>query len=148
MDTNINKLTFKEILNLLPHRYPFLLVDNIIEIVKYKYIKTIKNVSFNEPFFNGHFPGDPIFPGVLLIESMAQTAGILAITSMPKLERRDLYHLVGIDKARFKNPVFPGDQIIIEVYCKKYKKKIILFKSISKVNKKIICKANIMCMKK
>jgi 3-hydroxyacyl-[acyl-carrier-protein] dehydratase len=102
-----------EILKLLPHSYPFLLVDRIVEIEPEKRIVGIKNVTFNEPFFPGHFPGKPVMPGVLIIEAMAQTAGILAFKSYPGIKGNVLF--IGIDNARFRKPVIPGDQLRMEM---------------------------------
>ncbi|MCD6386252.1 3-hydroxyacyl-ACP dehydratase FabZ [Candidatus Sumerlaeota bacterium] len=103
----------KKILDILPHRYPFLLIDRIIEIEPNKRIVGIKNVSINEPFFVGHFPGEPVMPGVLLIEAMAQ-AGAVLILSEPKNQGKIVF-LAGVDNARFRRPVVPGDQIKIQV---------------------------------
>jgi len=107
-----NKGDILEIMNLLPHRYPFLLVDKILEFKEGKSIICIKNVSLNEPFFNGHFPKYPVMPGVLILEALAQASGLLVFKT-PKLcpPNESLYLFVGIDKARFKRPVVPGDQI-------------------------------------
>lgn len=106
------KLSIGEILNLLPHRYPFLLVDKILEQEENK-IVGVKNVTINEPFFQGHFPGHPVMPGVLIIEAMAQTGGVLIFSKEEKKGKIPL--LAGIDKARFKKPVYPGDQLKIKV---------------------------------
>ncbi|OGD36239.1 3-hydroxyacyl-[acyl-carrier-protein] dehydratase FabZ [Candidatus Atribacteria bacterium RBG_16_35_8] len=106
------KLSLGEILNLIPHRYPFLLVDKILEQEKNK-IVGVKNVTINEPFFQGHFPGHPVMPGVLIIEAMAQTGGVLMFSKEENKGKIPL--LAGIDKARFKKPVYPGDQLKIEV---------------------------------
>jgi len=105
----------REIMELLPHRYPFLLVDRIAELVPGEKIVGIKNVSINEPFFQGHFPGAPIMPGVLIVEAMAQTGGLLAIASTPEDQRGRLIYFMGIDKVRFRKPVIPGDQLVIEM---------------------------------
>jgi 3-hydroxyacyl-[acyl-carrier-protein] dehydratase len=106
----------EKIKNNLPHRYPFLLVDRVINYEPGKSLTAIKNVSFNEPFFQGHFPAKSIMPGVLIIESIAQATGILGCLSIDQKHPGDsLYYLVGIDKARFKRPVVPGDQLLIEV---------------------------------
>jgi len=105
-------LSTGEILNLLPHRYPFLLVDKILEQEKNK-IVGVKNVTINEPFFQGHFPGHPVMPGVLIIEAMAQTGGVLMFSKEENKGKIPLF--AGIDKARFKKPVYPGDQLIIKV---------------------------------
>ena len=110
----------REIANILPHRYPFLLVDRILELEPGKRIVGLKNVTINEPFFVGHFPGVPVMPGVLIIEAMAQTAGVLALYSEPRRERLLVYFL-GIDKARFRKPVTPGDQLRMELSVMKRK---------------------------
>ncbi len=111
VNTNMDMI---EILKALPHRFPFLLVDRILEFTPGEKIVGIKNVTINEPFFQGHFPNYPIMPGVLIIEAMAQVAAILSMKS-PKGKEGDLIFLVGIDKAKFRKPVFPGDQIKIAV---------------------------------
>ncbi|MFP3014122.1 MAG: 3-hydroxyacyl-ACP dehydratase FabZ [Arsenophonus sp.] len=138
-------LDIEEILGLLPHRYPFLLVDRVLDFEKDKFLYALKNVSFNEPFFQGHFPGKAIFPGVLILEAMAQAAGILAFKSIGKLELGELYYFAGIDKARFKHPVEPGDQIIFEVTFVKTKRGLTRFKGVAKVDEKIVCDAIMMC---
>lgn len=102
-----------EILKSLPHRYPFLLVDRIIEVGE-DYVKGLKNVTINEPFFQGHFPGKPIMPGVLIIEAMAQVGGCLLLKDVPDKEKK-LVYFMGIDRARFRRPIIPGDQIIFEL---------------------------------
>lgn len=108
-------IDIQEIIKLLPHRYPFLLVDRILEVEPQKRIVGIKNVTMNEPFFQGHFPGRPIMPGVLIVEAMAQTGGVLAFFSLPEEERnRDLFFMA-IDKVKFRRPVLPGDQLRMEV---------------------------------
>jgi beta-hydroxyacyl-ACP dehydratase FabZ len=107
-------MNINEIMKVLPHRYPFLLVDRVLSREVGKRITALKNVTANEPFFQGHFPGVPIMPGVLILEAMAQCAGILFIQETPDAENR-LYLFGGIDKARFRRPVVPGDQLILEV---------------------------------
>jgi 3-hydroxyacyl-[acyl-carrier-protein] dehydratase len=108
-------MDIQEVMRRLPHRYPFLLVDRVLECESGKAIRAIKNVTINEPFFTGHFPNRPVFPGVMILEALAQTAGILAFVTAgvyPE-EKRELY-FVGIDKARFRKPVLPGDQLILK----------------------------------
>ncbi|AFE57080.1 (3R)-hydroxymyristoyl-ACP dehydratase [Rahnella aquatilis HX2] len=117
MTTDTHTLHIEEILDLLPHRYPFLLVDRVLDFEKGKFLRAVKNVSFNEPFFQGHFPGKPIFPGVLILEAMAQATGILAFKSVGKLEPGELYYFAAIDDARFKRPVLPGDQMVPSWRC-------------------------------
>ncbi len=111
-------LTYMEITEILPHRYPFLLVDRIIELEPYKKVVGIKNVTANEPFFQGHFPGEPIMPGVLIIEAMAQVGGIMARLSIPGVmekENANPIRFVAMDKVKFRKPVVPGDQIRLEI---------------------------------
>ena len=113
-DNKIEILEISEILKRLPHRYPFLLVDRVLDYKLGEYIVALKNVTINEPFFTGHFPGHPIMPGVLILEALAQATGILAFkTADAYPEDGTLYYLVGIDEARFKQPVVPGDQLIL-----------------------------------
>ncbi|MGP1928504.1 MAG: 3-hydroxyacyl-ACP dehydratase FabZ [Arsenophonus sp. NC-WZS1-MAG3] len=138
-------LDIEEILGLLPHRYPFLLVDRVLDFEEGKFLRAVKNVSFNEPFFQGHFPDKPIFPGVLILEAMAQAAGILAFKSIGKLESGELYYFAGINEARFKHPVQPGDQMIFDIMFVKTKRGLTLFKSIAKVDEKVVCEATMMC---
>ncbi len=104
-----------EIMKLLPHRYPFILVDRIIEFVKGEKIIALKNVTINEPFFMGHFPGTPIMPGVLIVEAMAQAGGILYLASNQEERPGELVYFMGMDKVKFRKPVIPGDQLIFEV---------------------------------
>ena len=112
--TSPQTLSLDDIQRLLPHRYPFLLVDRIISLEVGKRIVGLKNVSVNEPFFQGHFPGRPIMPGVLIAEAMAQVGGILALVSLPENQGNSLF-LLGLDKMRFRQPVVPGDQLRLEV---------------------------------
>ena len=135
-----------EIMNLLPHRYPFLLVDKINEFQEGKSIICQKNVSFNEPFFNGHFPGYPVMPGVLILEALAQASGLLVFKT-PKLcpPNESLYLFVGIDKARFKRQVIPGDQIILEVIMTKSKQGFAIFSATATVDSEVAASAELMC---
>ena len=125
--------------NYLPHRYPFLLIDKVIDIKKNKSIIAQKNVSNNEPFFQGHFPGYPVFPGVLLLEAMAQATAILDIESNDRDMSKQLYYFVGIDKARFKKQVVPGDIIIINAKLNQSKNDIHKFSSECHVNDEVVC---------
>ena len=135
-----------EIMNLLPHRYPFLLVDKINEFQEGKSIICQKNVSFNEPFFNGHFPGYPVMPGVLILEALAQASGLLVFKT-PKScpPNESLYLFVGIDKARFKRQVIPGDQIILEVIMTKNKQGFAIFSATATVDSEVAASAELMC---
>ena len=125
--------------NYLPHRYPFLLIDKVIDIKKNKSIIAQKNVSYNEPFFQGHFPDYPVFPGVLLLEAMAQATAILDIESNDRDMSKQLYYFVGIDKARFKKQVVPGDIIIINATLNQSKSDIHKFSSECHVNDEVVC---------
>ena len=131
-----------EILNLLPHRYPFLLVDRVIEYEEEKRIVGIKNVTFNEPFFSGHFPHKPVMPGVLIIEAMAQAGGILAFKSFP--QKRGQVFFIGIDNARFRKPVIPGDQLQLVVELVKHRREIWIFQGSAFVDGKLVAEARIM----
>ncbi|MEJ2671967.1 MAG: 3-hydroxyacyl-ACP dehydratase FabZ [Deltaproteobacteria bacterium] len=113
--TSPQTLNMDEIQRLLPHRYPFLMVDRIISLEVGKRVVGLKNVTVNEPFFQGHFPGRPIMPGVLIAEAMAQVGGILALVSVPENQGNSALFLLGIDKMRFRQPVLPGDQLRLEV---------------------------------
>ncbi|WP_044026183.1 3-hydroxyacyl-ACP dehydratase FabZ [Candidatus Blochmanniella vafra] len=141
-------LSIEEVLRLLPHRFPFLLVDRVLNFEKGKFLKALKNVSFNEPFFQGHFPGKPIFPGVLILEAMAQATGILAFKSTGKLEPGELYYFAAIDEARFKKPVQPGDQMILNVEFIKERCGIARFKGVATVNEEMACEALMMCARR
>jgi beta-hydroxyacyl-ACP dehydratase FabZ len=107
-------LDIKTILEYLPHRYPFLLIDRVIEFEEKKRIVAIKNVTINEPFFTGHFPGNPVMPGVLIVEALAQAGGVLCLYSMG-VKNHGLVYLMGLDKVKFRMPVYPGDQLQLEV---------------------------------
>ena len=139
-------MDINEIKNLLPHRYPFLLVDRVLEFNPGESLVGIKNVSVNEPFFQGHFPEKPVMPGVLIIEALAQATGLLAFSTKNKgAERETLYYLVGIDNARFKQPVIPGDQLRLEVTVTKQKRGIWVFDTKATVDGKVAATAVIMC---
>lgn len=109
-------LTIQEIIKLLPHRYPFLLVDRILELEPGERIVGLKNVTANEPFFQGHFPGAPVMPGVLIVEAMAQVGAVMFLRELDPIERaKKLFYFGGINKAKFRRPVVPGDQLIMEI---------------------------------
>ena len=131
-----------EILRLLPHNFPFLLVDRIVEYEPGRRIVGIKNVTYNEPFFPGHFPGKPIMPGVLIIEALAQTGGILAFKSLPGL-KGDV-RFIGIDKARFRRPVTPGDQLRLVLEVVKHRREIWVFEGEAFVDAKKVAEAQLM----
>ncbi len=122
MNSNYDFLDITKILKILPHRYPLLLIDRILDFKKFYYLKALKNCTVNEPFFQGHFLKKPIFPGILIIETMAQAAAILIYKSTGILNINKLYYFVGIENARFKKNIIPGDQILIEVFFLKKKK--------------------------
>ena len=105
----------QKILELMPHRYPILLIDRVLDIEAGEKIVALKNVTFNEPFFQGHFPGMPIMPGVLIVEAMAQAGGVLYLLSIPREEKDYIFYFMGMDKVRFRKPVTPGDQLTLEV---------------------------------
>jgi 3-hydroxyacyl-[acyl-carrier-protein] dehydratase len=144
MAHDISTLDIKEIVRLLPHRYPFLLVDRILAGEKAKSMIGLKNVSMNEPFFQGHFPSDPIMPGVLILEGMAQVGGILAFYSIPEMVGEKLIYFAGIDKVRFRRPVVPGDQLIYEMIVIKHKGKIWKMTGTAKVDNNIAAEAEFM----
>ena len=137
-------MDIQKIRSLLPHRYPFLLVDRVLEVDPGKRLLAIKNVTINEPFFEGHFPAKPVMPGVLLIEAMAQATGLLAMESAD-VPKEAIYYLVGVDKVRFKRPVVPGDQLHFEVEVLKRRREIWVFNAEAKVDGKTVASAEIMC---
>lgn len=139
-------LDIRAILEHLPHRYPFLLVDRVVELEKGKRIAAIKNVTINEPYFVGHFPVAPVMPGVLIIEALAQAAGILSFqTAGRKSDPNSLYYFVGIDDARFKRPVTPGDQLRLEVELVRSARNIFKYSARATVDGALACEAVLMC---
>ncbi len=135
-----------QILKYLPHRYPFLLVDRVLECEPGKRISAIKNVTINEPFFPGHFPHHPVMPGVLIIEALAQTAAILSFKTMDTLpDDKSVYYFVGIDSARFKRPVGPGDQLVLNVEITRTVKGIWKYTAQALVDGKVATEAELMC---
>ncbi|QJW84322.1 3-hydroxyacyl-ACP dehydratase FabZ [Ramlibacter terrae] len=142
----MTKLDIHQILKLLPHRYPILLVDRVLELDEGKRIKSLKNVTINEPFFTGHFPHRPVMPGVLMLEAMAQTAALLSFATAGVVpDDKTVYYFAGIDGARFKRPVEPGDQLVMEVELLRHKAGIYKFKGVARVGEDIACEAELMC---
>jgi len=139
-------MDIQAILEHLPHRYPFLLIDRIVQCDPGKSLTAIKNVTINEPHFQGHFPQMPVMPGVLILEAMAQATGVLAFQT--RNGRQNIYYLVGIDSARFKRPVVPGDQLIIEVEFKQAVRNIWKVDARAKVDGKVVASAELMCAEK
>jgi 3-hydroxyacyl-[acyl-carrier-protein] dehydratase len=137
-------LEITEIMSILPHRYPFLLIDRVIEIERKKRIVAIKNVTINEPFFQGHFPGHPIMPGALVVEAIAQAGGTLLMPEVPD-PRNSLMVFTGIEKARFRNPVVPGDQLRIEVSVLNFRPRYAKLEGRATVDGKLACEATVMC---
>src|ERR1700742_762757 len=137
-------LGITDIMAILPHRYPFLLIDRVVEIERKKRIVAIKNVSINEPFFQGHFPNYPIMPGVLVIESMAQAGGALLLTEIPDRESK-LMVFTGIERAKFRRPVVPGDQLRIEINVLQWKPRVVRMEGLATIEGKLACEATIMC---
>jgi 3-hydroxyacyl-[acyl-carrier-protein] dehydratase len=135
-------MDISEILDILPHRYPFLLIDRVLELEEGKRARGLKNVTINEPFFQGHFPGQPIMPGVLIVEAMAQVGGILAFKSANVRDR--VVYFMGIDKARFRRPVLPGDTVEFELTVKKTRGTIWTFKGEAFVDGKLAAEAELM----
>ena len=143
------QLDIHEILNHLPHRYPFVLIDRVIDLKLNEEITAIKNVTINEPFFPGHFPYHPVMPGVLIVEAMAQAAAVLSFKTMDVLPSEDsVYYFAGIDNVRFKKPVSPGDQLILNVKIDRVLKGIWKYKAQAKVDDQIVAEAEMMCILK
>ncbi len=139
-------MNIHEILQYLPHRYPFLLVDRVTELVEGESIVAIKNVTMNEPFFPGHFPHHPVMPGVLIVEAMAQAAAILSFKTMGALPDEDsVVYFAGIDGVRFKRPVSPGDQLVMSVQILNTKRNIWKYKAVARVDGEVATEAELMC---
>jgi 3-hydroxyacyl-[acyl-carrier-protein] dehydratase len=148
LSNELNTLDIKEIMNLLPHRYPFLLIDRVTDYVPGKTLNGYKNVSFNEPQFTGHFPGTPVFPGVMILEALAQATGVLAFATYGKPAENELYFLASIDKVRFRKPVVPGDQLQLEIIYLKERRGMGKFECLAKVEGEVVCEAMIMCARR
>ena len=139
-------MNIHEILEYLPHRYPFLLIDRVIECDLGKRIRAIKNVSVNEPYFNGHFPYYKVMPGVLIVEAMAQAAAILSFRTMGiKPDDKSVYYFAGIDRARFKKPVMPGDQLVLEVSIERTVRSVVKYAGKAYVGDTLVAEAELLC---
>jgi 3-hydroxyacyl-[acyl-carrier-protein] dehydratase len=138
-------MEIQEILTLLPHRYPFLLIDKVLEVQRGKSLVALKNVTVNEPFFTGHFPEHPVMPGVLILESLAQASGVIILQADPSLSSRDyLFLFVGVDNVRFKRMVIPGDQLHLNVELLRHKQEIFKFQGVATVSGELVCSAELM----
>jgi 3-hydroxyacyl-[acyl-carrier-protein] dehydratase len=137
-------LNIQEIMKLIPHRYPFIMIDRILEVIRHEKIVALKNITINEPFFQGHFPENPIMPGVLIIEAMAQAGAVLAAKSIDREFHNSLIYFMGIDKVKFRRPVTPGDQVIFEVKFLKQRAKVFKMAGIAYVDKKVVAEAELM----
>ncbi|AKM32144.1 3-hydroxyacyl-[acyl-carrier-protein] dehydratase FabZ [Pandoraea faecigallinarum] len=146
-ETTIN-IDIHKIMKLLPHRYPMLMVDRVIDLEPHKNIKVIKNVTINEPYFTGHYPQRPVMPGVLIVEALAQAAALLTFSDEPVHDENTLYYFVGIDKVRFKRPVEPGDQLILSVDFISHKRGFFKFNGVATVDGKLAAEAEFVCMVK
>ncbi|UCH49135.1 MAG: 3-hydroxyacyl-ACP dehydratase FabZ [Betaproteobacteria bacterium] len=141
-----DEIDVQEIMRLLPHRYPFLLIDRVLAYEPGKEIVALKNVTINEPFFGGHFPNFPVMPGVLIIEAMAQASALLAFKTFDlELSDSNVFYFVGIDGARFKKPVTPGDQLVVKAQILRSIKGIWKFTGQAYVDDKVVSEANLMC---
>lgn len=139
-------MNIQEILEYLPHRYPFLLIDRVIECELGKRIRALKNVSVNEPYFNGHFPYYKVMPGVLIVEAMAQAAAILSFRTMGiKPDDKSVYYFAGIDRARFKKPVMPGDQLVLEVSIERTVRNVVKYAGKAYVGDTLVAEAELLC---
>jgi len=133
-----------KIMELLPHRYPFLMVDRVLELVRGERVTAVKNVSINEPFFQGHFPVEPIMPGVLILEALGQAGGILAFDALPEESRGIPVYFMGMDKVKFRKPVVPGDQLVLDVRVLKTRGKVIKLAGIARVDDQVVAEAELM----
>ena len=148
-NNTLNTVEVEKILKLLPHRYPFLLVDRVIDYKLGEHLTAIKNVTFNEPHFNGHFPNHPVMPGVLIIEAMAQASGILSRLAIGELkDDSDIFYLVKVDNAKFTKIVVPGDQLHLCVSIKRTMRNMVQYICEAKVEGKVVAKAQLLCASK
>lgn len=148
MANQLNILEIQEIMALLPHRYPFLMIDRVLDFTPGESLTAIKNVTINEPIFTGHFPNMPIFPGVLILEALAQATGILGFKTVTERAENELYLFAAIDEARFKKPVVPGDQLVLEVKFLKERRNLWKFYGEAKVDGQVVCTAELMCARR
>ena len=148
MANQLNILEIQEIMALLPHRYPFLMIDRVLDYTPGESLTAIKNVTINEPIFTGHFPNMPIFPGVLILEALAQATGILGFKTVTERSENELYLFAAIDEARFKKPVVPGDQLVLEVKFLKERRNLWKFYGEAKVDGQVVCSAELMCARR
>jgi 3-hydroxyacyl-[acyl-carrier-protein] dehydratase len=145
----LSEMDIREITKFLPHRYPFLLIDKVLSCEPGKSIVAIKNVSINEPFFSGHFPAHPVMPGVLIIEALAQAAAVLAFRTIDEeVGEHTVVYFVGIDDARFKKPVFPGDQLTLSVTLLAVRQGLWKFSTVAKIGDAVAAEAQLMCTRK
>ena len=150
MTEEIKRIDIQQIMELLPHRFPFLLVDRVLDYTisdEKKTLRAIKNVSYDEPYFQGHFPVKPVLPGVLILESMAQATGILAFTMVGKPNADELYYFASVENAKFRKPVIPGDQMVLDVEFLKERRGIARFTGVASVDGDVVCSAELMCAK-
>ncbi|MGC9404075.1 MULTISPECIES: 3-hydroxyacyl-ACP dehydratase FabZ [Vibrio] len=148
MTTENKTMNITEIQELLPHRYPFLLIDRVTDYEEAKHLTAIKNVSVNEPQFTGHFPQLPVFPGVLILEAMAQATGLLGFKSFGAPADNELYYFASVDKAKFRKPVVPGDQMVIKVEFIKERRGIAAFNGVATVDGVVVCSAELKCARR
>ncbi|MCB1960057.1 MAG: 3-hydroxyacyl-ACP dehydratase FabZ [Rhodocyclaceae bacterium] len=142
----MSTLDITEILKYLPHRYPFLLIDRVVQLEEHKRVVALKNVTMNEPFFPGHFPHHPVMPGVLIVEAMAQAAAVLSFKSMGMMpDENQVVYFAGIDKVRFKRPVMPGDQLLMTVEITNNKRNIFKYSAVARVDGQVAAEAELMC---
>lgn len=145
----LKKVEVEKIMKLLPHRYPFLLVDRVIDFELGESLTAIKNITFNEPQFMGHFPNHPVMPGVLIIEAMAQASGILSQLAVEDAENNDaIFYLVKVDKAKFMKTVVPGDQLVMNVTITRKMRNMVQYKCEASVDGKVVAKAELLCAEK
>lgn len=142
----IEAVDIEKIMRLLPHRYPFLLIDKVVDYTLGENLIAVKNVTFNEPHFNGHFPKHPVMPGVLIIEAMAQASGVLSRLAIGELsDEDDIFYLVKVDKAKFTKTVVPGDQVFIHTSIKRRMRNMVQYVCQAKVDGKVVAKAELLC---